>query len=1581
MQNWAKRGMQTALVTGGLLMLGTGIAAADEHVDPDAKPSPLDGGVSVPVKLGNWNIGTPFGEKHVDVFVDKTITTGDALKDGSAKAAPYMKGNVLAPNALVPVEGTGWAVAAGGEAHNVNQSSETHAQGSGVETTGEGEGLAGNVVAPTAVVPAQVTGIAFPLLGTATVENTTDQDSTAGGEVVTDGDDGAGSGNIVAPQAAVPLAVNNTAAGWFAGVAKVDGDSTQTASAPGGRETSGDDSVLGGNLATAPIAGPAQVDGTAASWGGKATNESVNTAAASAGTAGSDRTADYATTSGDSSVAGGNLASPQAAPLATVDCTAGAWGGISTSSCTDDHSTVSGGDVATSGDDAVLGGNVADVPAAVPATVDYTAGAWGGKADVLSGNSTTEAIAGGTAESAGDSSVLGGNVAGAPAAAPASVDCTAGAWGGDVSSTCEESTTAEAGNAPELADYATTAGDDSVGGGNVVTAQPNPLAAVDCTAGVWGGMSTTDCVNDTTSAAGGGTETTGDTSTLGGNIVDADAAVPAEGYSNAGAFIGDSEATGTKTVLTDAGGMADTSGEDSTGGGNTLRPKLAAPTGVDCNAGVLGGASTSTCETATEAESGGDTHSNGDDSILGGNNGEAPVSPVSSVGCNAGGAVGTGTTDCVTDTTSEAGGFTFTQGDESIGGGNQVLTPAASAEDVTCVAAGGIGTAECVDDNDVDSSSGGYNGTTGNDSTGAGNVITTPTAPVGELFGAAGAAGGDATSTYTEDKDVSAGGDSQTNDDRGTVSSNIAAVPLAPAAQVSNIAGAFVGKPTSIVEGDTKNTAGGDVEASANESNLSGNIAEAPIALPADVHTLTGTVVGNGLADGTHNTESTAGGDATTTSVGSPGSGNIVGAQGAGAANVYGWAAGAAANNLSTSDKTLSSTAGGDTTSNGDTGSISGNQVLANGNAVGGVFGNAGSLVANDTADTVSATDVTSGGDAVASGDAGNIAGNVAQADAQPLAQVFGLNPAAGGTTANTVDTTTDATNGGTVDASGMGGNLAGNIADADAQAPWQAFGLEAAALGSPVNTVMHDTTATNSGTNTTNGDAGNLAGNVVNGDAQAPAQLWGLDGSVAGNAVNTVDGMTAATNGGTTEASGVGGSGSGNIIAAQGQSVPQVLGWGAGVFGTAAQGTTSETSAANGGDNTTAGTGGQFSGYILDPVVTANPAAHAWAGSLAGNVTNITDNSFDAANGGTDTSVGGEVLQIPIGLAPQLNEVVIPIGGQITNVFTNDSNQMIADGSVMGMDATDGLMPASGLPSLPGGIGRTGRSDVPPLPVGQTDAAEVPLLNSLDGLGLPVGMAQLPAAPEVGSLPVNGALPALPSLPSGFGRSDLPSLPGVPALPQLPQVSDPTGLGFLEGIPGVNTGLPALPSLPDSSGLPELGGLPQAGSLPVDVTQQLPAIPSGFGRSDLPSLPGLDMFGGLPIDQLQDTVTLPALGGGMPSLPGLPSAPEVGGLPGMPELPGVGGTLPTPRDLPTAQQAYVPGVSEGMAAFEQNMQMPTDAPLTPQLDAGQVNLPDAGVLSGQLPLGDISVLDQTPALSSLETAQLTGLLSGLPTR
>src|SRR5690606_21236389 len=89
MQNWAKRGLQTALVTGGLLMLGTGIASADEKdaVNPDKPANPLDASLTIPIDIGNNAIGTPLGQVNLPE-VKKTISTKpvtDALKGAAAK--------------------------------------------------------------------------------------------------------------------------------------------------------------------------------------------------------------------------------------------------------------------------------------------------------------------------------------------------------------------------------------------------------------------------------------------------------------------------------------------------------------------------------------------------------------------------------------------------------------------------------------------------------------------------------------------------------------------------------------------------------------------------------------------------------------------------------------------------------------------------------------------------------------------------------------------------------------------------------------------------------------------------------------------------------------------------------------------------------------------------------------------------------------------------------------------------------------------------------------------------------------------------------------------------------------------------------------------------------------------------------------------------------------------------------------------------------------------------------------------------------------------------------------------------------
>lgn len=63
MQTWAKRGMQTALVTGGMLMLGVGIANAAEYC-PARPTTPLGGSVTLPTQLDCKAVGSSLGQIH-----------------------------------------------------------------------------------------------------------------------------------------------------------------------------------------------------------------------------------------------------------------------------------------------------------------------------------------------------------------------------------------------------------------------------------------------------------------------------------------------------------------------------------------------------------------------------------------------------------------------------------------------------------------------------------------------------------------------------------------------------------------------------------------------------------------------------------------------------------------------------------------------------------------------------------------------------------------------------------------------------------------------------------------------------------------------------------------------------------------------------------------------------------------------------------------------------------------------------------------------------------------------------------------------------------------------------------------------------------------------------------------------------------------------------------------------------------------------------------------------------------------------------------------------------------------------------
>ena len=79
MPTWAKRGIQTALVTGGLLMLGTSIASASENVNPDQPPSPLDGGLDAPLHTVDDAVGDTPKTTHDDVVTGRLADVDHAI--------------------------------------------------------------------------------------------------------------------------------------------------------------------------------------------------------------------------------------------------------------------------------------------------------------------------------------------------------------------------------------------------------------------------------------------------------------------------------------------------------------------------------------------------------------------------------------------------------------------------------------------------------------------------------------------------------------------------------------------------------------------------------------------------------------------------------------------------------------------------------------------------------------------------------------------------------------------------------------------------------------------------------------------------------------------------------------------------------------------------------------------------------------------------------------------------------------------------------------------------------------------------------------------------------------------------------------------------------------------------------------------------------------------------------------------------------------------------------------------------------------------------------------------------------------
>ncbi|QRP46105.1 PE-PGRS family protein [Amycolatopsis sp. FDAARGOS 1241] len=806
MQTWAKRGLQTALVTGGLLMLGTGIASADENVNPDTPASPLDLNVTVPIQADNNAIGTPLGQVDVPGYQGEVSTkpVTSAVKDALASAkspggaASKLTGSL--PKADAP-----------------RQLTPTH------------DALKGNKVSGDLVVPIQIVDNAVGVLGDAKVDGKShDQTYSHNQDIATSGENSGLAGNVVALDWALPVQLAGNGVGVAGGSGAVHGGSaSQSATETGNIDTNGKGSGLSGNVVAGQFATPVQVTGNAASW--------------ILGNAYSEYTADSSATSGGSMLTDGE-------------------GGAGT-------------------------GNVVGAPIALPVKFNGNAGgAWGSDADTKS-NSSADAKAG---------------------------DERPGSLG--------------------IPTYAETNGDKSFLGGNAAAAQLSPIANVASVAASWIGNAST-----------------------GGAL--------------------DREAGGSTSSTVDSGGFIKTSAEKSAGAGNVVDPAVALPVDVCGVGGTYIGNSHAACDNTVDANAGDGSYTRGNDGFL---------------------------------------------------GANIVNTQVAGAPEVYGIGGSHIGNASGTATEDKVVTAGGYDGSQGTNSSGSGNIVQVPVGVPAEVFGVGGSFIGQGSAQADETKVVQGGGGGNTADDNGFLSSNLGTVPVSTPVQVFGIGGAFVGQGHGNASTDTTSGAGWDVNATGKKGAGAGNIVEAPVSLPAQVHGIGGALAGIGTGQADNLTDSTAGGNASSDGQEGGLAGNIIKAPVAGSVSPSGSGVAGAALGHGGGSNDVASTAGGSALTNGDAGAIAGNIVGADPLATVPVVADAVSAAGVASAKGPNSQAVTNAGDDTTSGVEGSVSGNILDLPVTAVPYVVNNAVAVAGVSHAMGDNTITATNGGTPTTDGDGSALSG---------------------------------------------------------------------------------------------------------------------------------------------------------------------------------------------------------------------------------------------------------------------------------------------------------------------------------------------------------------------------------------------------------------------------------------------------------------------------------------------------------------------------------------------------------------------------
>ena len=799
MQTWAKRGLQTALVTGGLLMLGTGIASAQENVNPDAKPNPLDAKVRVPVDVDHNNLGTPVGNHDLPA-VHQEIATPSAtqrpVRDLDLASNPLVRaaqervtgvdtsaltrGNTADADVVVPVSACGNAIAAGGDAYADGVCAQSASSAGEIKTDGSRGTLAGNVAHAAAAISPQVNGNSVAALANSESRATSYQRAVAGDHVRTSGEDGSLSGNIAAVQGALPAQVTNNAVA-AGGNSYSEASSSNDAQAAGSLSTTGKRGTGGGNVLGAPLAPVVAVTGHGIGVVGNADAATENRATSDAGTTRRDRTGTprWSSTSGDDGTLAGNVVQPAfAGPVAAGDNAVSGVGNAQVDNAMA-HDAEAGGTSMTSGQDAVLSGTFADAPIALPVSGAGNAVSGLGTTSARHSNEAT-AVAGGDTYTTGDRSVLSANSANLPPAGAADL-CGNGLTGGGIADAgCDNDVTAESGG------YNGTTGNDAVGSGNIGQVPLGaPAEAFGNGVGA-AGTPTGRATEDKTVRSGRFANSIDDNGTVSSNVVSTPTALGGQVFGNSGGAVANPTSKTDSDTTIDVGNPPKAHGKHGSVSGNIVHVPTSNPAQVFGDSVVAVGNGTSETDSKLDSRSGGTAVTTGDEGSLSGNVLSLPEASSPQVFGSAVGAGSNVESETRNRFGSHSGGDVYTSGDDGSFSGNGIGAQPSIPLQVFGDAVTAAGNGQSQADNKTGLIAGGEHLTSAEDSAWSGNLLTAPAGVTPSVHGDAVTVAGLADAA-TASRSTSQSGGVTTTDGRGPVSAQDLEAPTEAFARVFGI--------------------------------------------------------------------------------------------------------------------------------------------------------------------------------------------------------------------------------------------------------------------------------------------------------------------------------------------------------------------------------------------------------------------------------------------------------------------------------------------------------------------------------------------------------------------------------------------------------------------------------------------------------------------------------------------------------------------------------------------------------------------------------------------------------------------------